>query len=174
MFPTLSLLIFRNPFPRHVAQGDAKLAWDQEETSLAALQALLKNVIEAISFLDLLDKYKLPDIVAKYVVIREILAKLTIRCDPDVQGLLSRMTFKDFLTTPEGRKVSRQLVTNLIEQQIGQEHGVSYFVSRRVKVKADRQIDTLSETLQRECGTFSQPGDVVVYKVSFPCSKVEV
>lgn len=27
------------------------------------------------------------------------------------------------------------------------------------------QIDTLSETLQRECGTFSQPGDVVVYKV---------
>jgi nuclear pore complex protein Nup155 len=35
------------------------------------------------------------------------------------------MTYKDFLTTPEGRKVSRQLVTNLIEQQIGQEHGVS-------------------------------------------------
>lgn len=43
----------------------------------------------------------------------------------DVQGMLSRMTFKDFLTTPEGRKISRQLVTNLIEQQIGQEHGVS-------------------------------------------------
>lgn len=33
--------------------------------SLAALHSLLKNVIEAISFLDLLDKYKLPDIVAK-------------------------------------------------------------------------------------------------------------
>lgn len=36
------------------------------------------------------------------------------------------------------------------------------------------QIDTLSETLQRECGTFSQPGDVVVYKVRasarFDCS----
>jgi hypothetical protein len=32
--------------------------------------------------------------------------------------------------------------------------------------RADNQIDTLSETLQRECGTFSQPGDVVVYKVS--------
>jgi nuclear pore complex protein Nup155 len=47
------------------------------------------------------------------------------RCDPDVQGILSRMTYKDFLTTPEGRKVSRHLVTNLIEQQIGQEHGVS-------------------------------------------------
>jgi nuclear pore complex protein Nup155 len=58
-------LMSRNPFPRHVAQGDAKLAWDQEELSLEALQSLLKNVIEAISFLDLLDKYKLPEIVAK-------------------------------------------------------------------------------------------------------------
>jgi nuclear pore complex protein Nup155 len=87
------------------------------------------------------------------------------RCDPDVQGLLSRMTYKDFLTTPDGRKVSRQLVTNLIEQQIGQEHGVSS-VSRLISSRADDQIDTLSETLQRECGTFSQPGDVVVYKVS--------
>lgn len=74
------------------------------------------------------------------------------------------MTYKDFLTTPEGRKVSRQLVTNLIEQQIGQEHGVSYF-GHEFFVRADHQIDTLSETLQRECGTFSQPGDVVVYKV---------
>jgi hypothetical protein len=35
----------RNPFPRHVAQGDAKLAWDQEELSLSAFKALLKNVI---------------------------------------------------------------------------------------------------------------------------------
>jgi nuclear pore complex protein Nup155 len=51
--------------------------------------------------------------------------KADSRCDPDIQGLLSRMTYKDFLTTPDGRKVSRQLVTNLIEQQIGQEHGVS-------------------------------------------------
>jgi len=54
-----------------------------------------------------------------------VATKLMGRCDPDVQGILSRMTYKDFLTTPEGRKVSRQLVTNLIEQQIGQEHGVS-------------------------------------------------
>lgn len=42
----------------------------------------------------------------------------------DAQSMLSRMSFKDFLTTQEGRKISRQLVTNLIEQQIGQEHGV--------------------------------------------------
>jgi hypothetical protein len=43
------------------------------------------------------------------------------------------MTYKDFLTTPEGRKVSRQLVTNLIEQQIGQEHGVSCLWLRQVQ-----------------------------------------
>lgn len=49
-----------------------------------------------------------------------------VRCDMEVQSMLSRMTFKDFLTTPEGRKISRQLVANLIEQQIGQENGVCF------------------------------------------------
>jgi hypothetical protein len=62
------------------------------------------------------------------------------RCDPDVQGILSRMTYKDFLTTPEGRKVSRQLVTNLIEQQIGQEHGVSCLWLRQVQELIIRSI----------------------------------
>jgi len=62
------------------------------------------------------------------------------RCDPDVQGILSRMTYKDFLTTPEGRKVSRQLVTNLIEQQIGQEHGVSFAAPKVVRELMVRSI----------------------------------
>lgn len=56
----------------------------------------------------------------------------------DVQSMLSRMTFKDFLTTQEGRKVARQLVTNLIEQQIGHEHGVSCHASDRERAIADQ------------------------------------
>jgi len=31
---------------------------------------------------------------------------------------------------------------------------------------ADDQIDTLSGILQQRCGSFCQPGDVVLYKVS--------
>jgi hypothetical protein len=79
------------------------------------------------------------------------------RCDPDVQGILSRMTYKDFLTTPEGRKVSRQLVTNLIEQQIGQEHGVSCSWLRHVQKLMIRLI-RLARHYSGSAGHLVNPG----------------
>ena len=54
-----------NPFPRMQAEGDAKIAWDQEDLSLHSLQVLLKQTIEAISFVLLLNDHKLSDVVAK-------------------------------------------------------------------------------------------------------------
>jgi nuclear pore complex protein Nup155 len=62
------------------------------------------------------------------------------------------MTFKDFLTTPEGRKVSRQLVTNLIEQQIGQEHGVSADVlvtEQELMIRSTRLAKLSNESVGR-------------------------
>lgn len=56
-----------HPFPRMQAEGTAKLAWDQEELSLHGLSVLLKQAIEGISFMLLLNDYKLPDIVARWV-----------------------------------------------------------------------------------------------------------
>jgi nuclear pore complex protein Nup155 len=53
------------PFPRHHAEGDVKVAWDQEELSLHALRILVTQTIEAISFVLLLADYKMGDIVAK-------------------------------------------------------------------------------------------------------------
>lgn len=53
------------PFPRHHAEGDIKLAWDQEELSLHALGILITQTIEAISFVLLLADYKMADVVAK-------------------------------------------------------------------------------------------------------------
>lgn len=60
-----NLYRLRHPFPRHQAEGDAKTAWDQEELSLHGLAVLLKQAIEAISFVLLLSDYKLPEIVAR-------------------------------------------------------------------------------------------------------------
>lgn len=59
------MLNCRHPFPRQHAEGEAKIAWDQEELSLHGLQILLTQSIEAISFLLLLSDYKLADIIAK-------------------------------------------------------------------------------------------------------------
>lgn len=100
-----------HPFPRHQAEGDGKLAWDQEEASIEGLKLLLKQAIEAISFVLLLADYKLPDVIAK--------------CDQSTQATLTSLTFQGLLTSQGGRDVARTLVTALIELQIGQELGVS-------------------------------------------------
>jgi len=47
------------------AEGDAKLAWDQEDLSLHGLQVLLKQAIEAISFVLLLNDYKMSEIIIR-------------------------------------------------------------------------------------------------------------
>ncbi|KAK4686014.1 hypothetical protein P7C73_g4121, partial [Tremellales sp. Uapishka_1] len=130
----LRRFVDEHPFPRNQADGDIKIAWDQEELSLHGLAVLLKQSVEAISFVLLLLDYKISDVIA--------------RCDGQLQSTLSSLNFQGLLTAVEGREVARKLVTALIEQQIGQELG----------------IDTLSEILQQRCGTFCQPGDVVMYK----------
>ena len=47
------------------AEGDIKLAWDQEELSVEGLRKLLKQAIEAISFILLLDDYRITEIIAR-------------------------------------------------------------------------------------------------------------
>ncbi|WWD22088.1 hypothetical protein CI109_106577 [Kwoniella shandongensis] len=132
-----------HPFQRYQTEGDAKIAWDQEEMSLHGLQVLLKQAVEAISFILLLSDYKMSDIIAK--------------TDMGTQQTLSNLTFQSFLTSLDGKDVAKRLVTALIEQQIGQELG----------------IDTLSEILQQRCGTFCQPGDVVMYKAEESMRRAE-
>lgn len=139
----LSKYVDDHPFPRHQADGDMKIAWEQEELSVHGLKTLLKQSIEAISFVLLLADYRLPDIVAK--------------CSPETQQALSALTFQDLLTSQNGREVARQLVTALIELQIG----------------AELSIDTLSSILQQRCGTFVQPGDVVLYKAQEALQRAE-
>lgn len=59
------LMTSRYAFPRGQAEGDKKTAWDQEELSLHAMGVLIKQAIEAISFVLLLNDYKMPDVVAR-------------------------------------------------------------------------------------------------------------
>ncbi|KLT44819.1 nucleoporin-domain-containing protein [Cutaneotrichosporon oleaginosum] len=132
-----------HPFPRHQAEGDGKRAWDAEEASIEGLRLLLKQAIEAISFVLLIADYKLPDVIAK--------------CDQATQGTLTSLSFESLLTSLGGRNVARTLVTALIELQIGQELG----------------IDNLSAILQQRCGTFVQPGDVVLYKAEESLRRAE-
>ena len=132
-----------HPFPRHQADGDQRLAWEQEELSMHGLTTLLKQSIEAISFILLLADYKLPDVIAK--------------CKPQTQQAMSSLTYQGLLTSQGGREIARQLVTALIELQIG----------------AELSIDTLSSILQQRCGTFVEPGDVVLYRAEEALRRAE-
>lgn len=50
-----------------------------------------------------------------------------LRCDIQLQSALANLTFPGLLTSTDGRDIAKKLVTALIEQQIGQEQGVSLF-----------------------------------------------
>lgn len=48
-----------------------------------------------------------------------------VRTDMAIQQNLSNLTFKDLFVSPDAKEIAKKLVTALIEQQIGQELGVS-------------------------------------------------
>ncbi|KAL4070880.1 nucleoporin, partial [Scleroderma citrinum] len=134
----------RNPHLFHSTPGDLAAsrspagheqeAWKAEQNSVAQLQSLLMRTIEAISFVLLLNDYRLGELIA--------------HCDPDTRQLVTSMTFEDLITTQNGMNASRALVNVVIDQQIGQQISV----------------DTISDVLQQRCGSFCSTDDVMLYK----------
>ncbi|KAF7970509.1 hypothetical protein HWV62_23741 [Athelia sp. TMB] len=118
---------------RAPAGGDQE-AWKAEQKSVGQLMSLLGRSIEAISFILLLNDYRLGELISQ--------------CDTEIQTLVSSMTFEDLITRQEGVNASRALVNIVIDQQIGQQIGV----------------DTISEVLQSRCGSFCSTDDVMLYK----------
>ncbi|KAG2150078.1 nucleoporin [Suillus cothurnatus] len=116
------------------SSGNEQEAWKAEQNSVSQLQALLSRTIEAISFILLLNDYRLGELIAQ--------------CDPDTQKLIISMTFEDLITSQNGVTAARALVNVVIDQQIGQQISV----------------DTISEVLQQRCGSFCSTDDVMLYK----------
>ncbi|KAI0735282.1 nucleoporin [Earliella scabrosa] len=140
----LKELLDTNPYLFHSAPGDhtgarsavasEQEAWKAEQSSVSQLLSLLGRAIEAISFILLLSDHKLGELIAQ--------------CEPDIQKLVSSLTFEDFITADKGVTASRSLVNVIINQQIGQQISV----------------DTISEVLQQRCGSFCSTDDVMLYK----------
>jgi nuclear pore complex protein Nup155 len=61
------------------------------------------------------------------------------------------MNYADLLTSSKGRDIARNLVSAIINIQIGQ----------------NLSIDAVSDVLQQRCGSFCSADDVLLYKVSF-------
>ncbi|KAH9937039.1 Non-repetitive/WGA-negative nucleoporin C-terminal-domain-containing protein [Fomitopsis serialis] len=140
----LKELLDTNPQLFHSAPGDhtgarsttvsEQEAWKAEQSSVSQLMSLLGRTIEAISFILLLSDHRLGELIRQ--------------CEPDVQRLVTSMTFEDLITDEKGIAASRALVNVVINQQIGQQISV----------------DTVSEVLQQRCGSFCSTDDVMLYK----------
>ncbi|KAL1952061.1 hypothetical protein VTO73DRAFT_1210 [Trametes versicolor] len=140
----LKELLDTNPYLFHSAPGDhtgarsatanEQEAWKAEQSSVSQLLSLLGRTIEAISFILLLSDHRLGELIS--------------HCDPEIQRLVSSLTFEDLITVDKGVTASRALVNVIINQQIGQQISV----------------DTISEVLQQRCGSFCSTDDVMLYK----------
>ncbi|KAF8898825.1 nucleoporin [Infundibulicybe gibba] len=109
-------------------------AWKAEQHSVTELVSLLSRTIEALSFILLLNDYRLGELISQ--------------CDSEIQKLVVSQTFSDLITTQNGVSISRALVNVVIDQQIGQQIS----------------IDAISEVLQHRCGSFCSTDDVMIYK----------
>ncbi|CCA71270.1 related to NUP170-nuclear pore protein [Serendipita indica DSM 11827] len=109
-------------------------AWKGEATSMAQLQNLLSQTIEAINFVLFLIDYKISDVIAS--------------CDKQTQDAVARLTYCDLVTSKQGRDVARSLLNAVINQQLSYQIG----------------LDAISETLQQRCGSFCSSDDVMQYK----------
>lgn len=99
-----------------------------EQSSVLELQSLLTRTIEALSFVLLLNDYRLGELIFKYVTCRYICihALMGSRCEPDVQKLIDSLTYEDLITSQHGMTISRALVNVVIDQQIGQQISVCF------------------------------------------------
>ena len=116
--------------------------FDQERTakldqeSFERIKALTSRTIEAINFVLFLMDHGL--------------APLINACSADAKKTISTLRFGQLLTTQEGKNVSKELVTALIEARIG----------------AQVSIDAVADALQSRCGSFCSADDVRQYKAT--------
>ncbi|KAF9152095.1 hypothetical protein BG015_005786 [Linnemannia schmuckeri] len=107
-----------------------------ETKSLKAQLLLLTQCIEGIAFVLFLVDSKMSETVSNIPT--------------ESQQALLGITYETLLTTSKGHDLCRELVTAVINKQMG--HHMS--------------VDAVSDTLQRICGSFCNPGDVIFYKAT--------
>ncbi|KAG0242522.1 Non-repetitive/WGA-negative nucleoporin C-terminal-domain-containing protein [Mortierella sp. GBAus27b] len=107
-----------------------------ESKSLKAQLLLITQCIEGIAFVLFLIDSKMSEAVSNI--------------HSESQQALLAITYEALLTTSKGHDLCRELVTAVINKQMG--HHMS--------------VDAVSDTLQRICGSFCNPGDVIFYKAT--------
>ncbi|EPQ25974.1 uncharacterized protein PFL1_06429 [Pseudozyma flocculosa PF-1] len=115
---------------------DQERAIKSDQESVERIQALALRTVEAVNFVLFLMDHGLPPLINA--------------CSADAKKTISSLRFGQLLTAPEGKIVSKELVTALIEAKIG----------------AQASIDAVADGLQSRCGSFCSADDVRQYKAT--------
>ncbi len=115
---------------------DQERAAKLDQESFGRLRALVSRAMEATNFM--------------LFLIDHGLKPLIDACSAEAKGVIANLRFGQLITSEEGKRASKELVTALIEARIG----------------AQVSIDAVADALQARCGSFCSADDVRQYKAT--------
>ncbi|CDS02279.1 hypothetical protein [Sporisorium scitamineum] len=115
---------------------DQERAAKLDQESFSRLKALVSRAMEATNFM--------------LFLIDHGLKPLIDACSAEAKTVIANLRFGQLITSEEGKRASKELVTALIEARIG----------------AQVSIDAVADALQARCGSFCSADDVRQYKAT--------
>jgi len=120
---------------QRVASKTEEVAVQAEHQALHALQKLMVNISEGISFVLMLFDERVSDIYTR------------LQDDATRQGLRD-LTYEALFSTGPGKDLAKVLVKAIVNRNI----------------ESGSNVDTVADALRRRCGSFCSPDDVVIFK----------
>lgn len=108
-----------------------------EHRGMHALVVLVKQVIEGLSFVSILSDS--PD---------QKMTDLVLSISPQNRQQITQITLEELIVADKGRDIAKELITAVVNRRIAQ----------------GGTVESVSETLQKRCGTFCSADDVILYK----------
>ncbi|KAH7324644.1 Non-repetitive/WGA-negative nucleoporin C-terminal-domain-containing protein [Stachybotrys elegans] len=119
---------------QRVSSRQEEVALQAEHQALHALQKLMENISEGISFVLMLFDERVSDI---YVKLDEI-----------TRQQLRELTYEKLFSQADGRDLAKVLVKAIVNRNI----------------ESGTNVETVADALRRRCGSFCSPDDVVIFK----------
>ncbi|KAI1334484.1 Non-repetitive/WGA-negative nucleoporin C-terminal-domain-containing protein [Xylariaceae sp. FL0016] len=119
---------------RKAASKQEELAFQGEHQAMHAVELLMKDIMEGISFVRSLFDERVTDIYA--------------RLDEVSRQELRDLTYERLFSQSAGKELAKVLVKAIVNRNI--ENGSN--------------VETVAEKLRRKCGSFCSPDDVVIFK----------
>ena len=117
-----------------VSTRQQEIALQAEHRALHALLSLISNIIEGISFVQMLFSERLDEIM--------------LSLNPGVYASVKELTYADLFSTAKGKEIAKELVKAIVNRNI----------------LNGSNVETVADALRRRCGSFCSPADVIIFK----------